>query len=215
MGWAGGSDATDSRWRCYGLPRGAEQRLRDGGVNFHSFETRGADGRAQEEQRNWASCCDVEILDELDAALCNVAASAARAVGNAYPPGAGRDDLVALQPNVHAGAAHLPSHFDWPLHDGFGVVIVTISMQRSATVVLNDDQAKEWSFNLDAGEAYALTGKARNVCSHGVLCDPKVVDRESLNLRFGLHTQPRAEREIYAAWSQEPWCTAQGPVVFE
>jgi hypothetical protein len=49
----------------------------------------------------------------------------------------------------------------------------------------------------------------------GVLCDPKVVDRESLNLRFGLHTQARAEREIYAAWSQEPWCTAQGPVVFD
>jgi hypothetical protein len=35
---------------------------------------------------------------------------------------------MSLQPNLHNGATHLPPHLDFPLHDGFGVVIVTIQM---------------------------------------------------------------------------------------
>ena len=35
--------------------------------------------------------------------------------------------LVAAQPNLHNGARHLPPHLDFPLHDGFGVVIVTVA----------------------------------------------------------------------------------------
>ena len=48
-------------------------------------------------------------------------------------------------------------------------------------------QRSEWHFPLLAGQAYALSGDARNVCIHGVVADGE--QRQSLNLRFGLHTR--------------------------
>ena len=58
-----------------------------------------------------------------------------------------------------------------------------------------------------------LSGAARNSCTHAVVCERGVDDRESLNLRFGLHTQGRAEREIYARWCGGPDapCGPTGP----
>ena len=83
------------------------------------------------------------------------------------------------------------------------MVIVTVAVRRAATVVLRDDgdgdaAGREWRFELPEGHAYALSGDARNVCVHGIICHD--ADRESLNLRFGLHSQSRACREIYARW---------------
>ena len=63
--------------------------------------------------------------------------------------------------------------------------------------------------HLATGDAYVLSGDARNVCDHGVLCLPpdgrrgaSEESRESLNLRFGLHSQRpgaalSAYREVY------------------
>ena len=51
-----------------------------------------------------------------------------------------------------------------------------------------------------ANEAYALSGAARNVCTHGVLADEGAEARQSLNLRFGLHAaQPN---EPLSAWQE-------------
>jgi hypothetical protein len=40
---------------------------------------------------------------------------------------------------------------------------------------------------LQQGQAYMLSGMARDACVHGVLADVGSEHRESLNLRFGLH----------------------------
>ena len=99
-------------------------------------------------------------------------------------------NLVALQPNAHAGNRHLPRHLDWPRHDGFGVVIVTVAVRGAGTVVLESRSGDIVRFELPEGHAYCLAGAARHAWLHGVVgADP---ERESLNLRFGLHSHARA-----------------------
>lgn len=78
------------------------------------------------------------------------------------------------------------------MNEGFGVVIVTVVIRGGGTIVLvdegddgTDEQVASWSFPCHAGSAWLLSSHARNKASHGVLADGP--NRESLNLRFGLH----------------------------
>ena len=121
--------------------------------------------------------------------------------------------LIAAQPNLHNGRRYLRPHLDEPMHDGFGVVIVTVAISGAANILIRSrpwDEARrdDLHFPLSPGEAYALSADARNVCLHGVLSDEGVA-RESLNLRFGLHSAARggpfsAWEEIDAHWQREP-----------
>lgn len=73
----------------------------------------------------------------------------------------GKDFLCAVhaaQPNLHCGRELLPTHVDHPKKDGMEV---------------------------SQGQAYMLSGMARDACAHGVVASSG--HRESLNLRFGLH----------------------------
>ena len=123
------------------------------------------------------------------------------------------ENLIAAQPNLHSGRALLPIHLDDPRKDGFGVVIITIGMKDAGEILFRDSKAlyRGVAMRLKAGEAYMLADRARDACSHGVLADysaeidsssreeesqVKIRDvntnapfseRESLNLRFGLH----------------------------
>ena len=213
MGWAGGSDPSDPRWRAFGLPPGARARLRRALAGFHSFETPRAD-RAREAAANWNACVDMTSFSPpLAAALDRVAARVRAGVDARYRPHAAVAELAALQPNVQNGADCLPAHLDWPRHDGFGVVIATLAVKRAGCVVLRDAAARAWRFELPERHVYVLSGDARNACTHGVVCAPGVDDRESLNLRFGLHTQQLAKDEIYAGCAREPdpACGPDGP----
>jgi hypothetical protein len=97
-------------------------------------------------------------------------------------------NLIAAQPNLHCGRELLPSHVDHPLKDGFGVVIITISMVGSGTILLKDYKAaNKMTMVVKQGQAYMLADKARDACAHGVLTTTGEGHRESLNLRFGLH----------------------------
>ena len=98
-------------------------------------------------------------------------------------------------------------HLDSPLHDGFGVVIVTVCVHQNAQIILipSDDKAicKPYVFNASEGDVYVLSGAARNIFDHGVICEnekrvtsqqstltkkrQKNIGRESLNFRFSLH----------------------------
>jgi len=137
-------------------------------------------------------------------------------------------ELIAYQTNLHNGAKHLAAHLDAPLHEGFGKIIVTVAMKGSATILLigkgddedddededeehtqdnNDDKSDQqlqpaWKFHLQEGEAYVLSRNARNMCLHAVVAndDANGGDRESLNLRFGLHTIKEAENDIKRHW---------------
>jgi hypothetical protein len=100
--------------------------------------------------------------------------------------------LVAAQPNLHNGRPYLRPHLDEPLHDGFGVVIATVAIEGSARILLHSrpwdlSRKRDFVFQLEPGEVYALSSTARNECTHGVLSDPGCSHRASLNLRFGLH----------------------------
>ena len=61
---------------------------------------------------------------------------------------------LALQPNAHAGNRHLPRHLDWPRHDGFGVVIVTVAVRGAGTVVLESRSGDIVRFDPPEGHAY-------------------------------------------------------------
>ena len=69
-------------------------------------------------------------------------------------------------------------------------------------------EREECYFPLRQGQAYALSGDARNVCLHGVLAEEGSEARESLNLRFGLHEREResefsAWREVERFWEKK------------
>jgi hypothetical protein len=106
--------------------------------------------------------------------------------------------MIAAQPNLHSGRALLPGHLDDPRKDGFGVIIVTVGMEGAGTILLRDAKGinRGVAMRLEAGDAYMLSDRARDACSHGVLADGfanngrsniPFSERESLNLRFGLH----------------------------
>jgi hypothetical protein len=115
------------------------------------------------------------------------------------------ENLIAAQPNLHSGRALLPIHLDDPRKDGFGVVIITIGMKDAGEILFRDSKSlyRGVALRLKSGECYMLADRARDACSHGVLADycPEIdsssreeantntpfSERESLNLRFGLH----------------------------
>lgn len=97
-------------------------------------------------------------------------------------------NLIAAQPNLHCGRTLLPVHVDHPRKDGFGVVIVTVGIVGSGTILLiKSAEDTAIKMQVPEGYAYMLSDKARDSCSHGVLAHDDDEQRESLNLRFGLH----------------------------
>ena len=102
---------------------------------------------------------------------------------------------------------------DSPLNDGFGVVIATVCIQKSANILLqSNESSRVWTFDAPQGCLYVLADASRNVFDHGVVChfekrrtkvepppSPKSTKRkrkkekaerpgrESLNLRFAIH----------------------------
>ena len=114
------------------------------------------------------------------------------------------EELIVIQPNLHNGASFLKAHMDFPHNDGFGKAIVTVAVSGAATILLygpwNGEQHPVWRFRLDEGECYCLTGLARTMCYHAVY-SPESVERESLNLRFGLHSIQDLEKE---EWIDSP-----------
>ena len=204
-GW-GGTDDRSGRLRCYGYVRSpiAERHY----TQSHAMrEYDGAKAELDREANRRASTMleRDELPNGFDAALANLCARVAEQVPAVYRSAVSPEQLVAAQPNLHNGQRYLKPHLDEPLHDGFGVVIVTVAVRGAAHVLLQSsvaaaseeglapadaDAAARHCFRLDAAacEAYVLSGAARNACLHGVLSVEGSEARESLNLRFGLHS---------------------------
>ena len=131
----------------------------------HSFETP-LESRAAEAERNWRSCADFALTEAVEGAVRRCAEktdAAARVCCQLLAPA----NLVALQPNAHAGNRHLPRHH-WPRHDGFGVVIITVAVRGAGTVVLENRSGDIVRFDLPEGHA-CLAGAARHAWLHGVV----------------------------------------------
>jgi len=111
--------------------------------------------------------------------------------------------IVSSPANHHQ--AFLRPHLDEPLHDGFGVVIVTLAVSGNATILLQSrpwdvEARRDYHFPLRAGHAYVLCGDVRNLALHGVLSDGGSERRESLNLRFGIHASEAGG--AFSAWEE-------------
>jgi len=217
--WAGvGGDTT--RLRAFGfLGQAALDRLDASSVRLHAVEKVGGDADEDERANRRAICildADDDDDDKDDDTVPNAVRVAKDLCSAINPARAGldpstvcADELIAYQTNLHNGAQHLAAHLDWPLHEGFGRVIVTVAIRGSATILLisgstvgeGDDQVQPaFRFHLREGEAYVLSDNARNKTLHAVLADDVGGTRESLNLRFGIHTDKEAEEQITRHW---------------
>ena len=226
--WGEGQDA-DPRRRMYGFMPRKRDALINEGIQIQKFGAKdiqehedalklasvdlvfGGDGVSSDtknEERNGMShTTNILLLDEsILTALKSVTEIVHDLVPSQYKKYATIEQLVAVQPNLHNGASYLPAHLDFPRNDGFGVIIVTIGIRGSGEIILIDDGdeeedvTKSYSFDMEEGEAYILCGDARNKCTHGVLCDNKSSRRETLNLRYGLHSAKYAHDEIDQYW---------------
>jgi len=201
------------------IPVWDRARLERGGLRFGAAQKEGQDF-LNDEEANWKSSFHLfprDVSPEARTALHALIELVKLRVDDRYQEYVSLENLIALQPNLHNDARHLPPHLDFPMHDGFGVVIVTIQMAGPQSVIallkgadsdfdvtVEKEKEKCWTFSLSVGDCYILSGDARNVCDHGVLCvgggrrSHKVdAARESLNLRFGLHTPAFADEEVY------------------
>jgi hypothetical protein len=201
------------------IPVWDRARLEKGGLRFGAAQKEGQDF-LNDEEANWKSSFHLfprDVSSEARTALHQLIELVKVRVDDKNKDYVSLENLIALQPNLHNDAKHLPPHLDFPMHDGFGVVIVTIQMAGPQSVIallkgadsdfdITTEKEKErcWTFSLNVGDCYILSGDARNVCDHGVLCvgggrrSHKVdAARESLNLRFGLHTPAFADEEVY------------------
>jgi len=201
------------------IPVWDRARLEKGGLRFGAAQKEGQDF-LNDEEANWKSSFHLfprDVTPEARTALHALIELVKVRVDDRYKEYVSLENLIALQPNLHNDAKHLPPHLDFPMHDGFGVVIVTIQMAGPQSVIallkgadsdfdvtVEKEKERCWTFSLNVGDCYILSGDARNVCDHGVLCvgggrrSHKVdAARESLNLRFGLHTPAFADEEVY------------------
>ena len=203
-GW-GGREDTSGRERGYGYLPGSELAARHRAASHSMKEYSGAQATADADANRAASVMlDVaDLPSDFSGALDRLLEALRASLPAKFAPVLQPDQLVAAQPNVHGGLRFLPPHLDEPLHDGFGVVIVTVAVAGGGRILLQSrpfDAARrrDYSFQMAEGGAYVLSGDARNTCLHGVLADAGA--RESLNLRFGLHSAERGAP--FSAWDE-------------
>jgi hypothetical protein len=111
------------------------------------------------------------------------------------------NQIATIHVNVHNKATYLPGHFDTTLHDGHGVVIITIPIEGDADIVLVDyhqENQPSYVCSVNKPEFYVLSGKCRKLLTHGVICTDNG-DRMSLNIRIDVHT-PEQGKAINKIW---------------
>ena len=91
---------------------------------------------------------------------------------------------------------HLPPHLDFPMHEGFGVVIVTIQMAGPPSIIAllkgtesdfevftEEQREKCWTFPLQVGDCYVLSGDARRRCATTACCAVALAGRPARTSR--------------------------------
>lgn len=210
--WGEGAQNIDPRRRMYGFLPNQRTELIQQGIKI---QKEGNDSsNAEHDATMKTACVDLSfggLLDDcMQEALRSITKQVHDLLPQRYKKFATDENLIAVQPNLHNEASYLPLHLDFPRNDGFGVIIVTVAIQGSGTIVLvdegddDDDEPTSWSFSLDPnGECYILCGDARNKCVHGVLCSrTDAFFRETLNLRYGLHSEAFAHDEVDRHWPE-------------
>ncbi|CAB9501213.1 expressed unknown protein [Seminavis robusta] len=189
--WSG--DPKDPRRRAFGiLPDTLGATVRDQLDISTPWKQPAANDKTDDERAKnrqaTVTLSEMEGVKDAIAWLCQTMTSSV--VYTSLQPHLTYSSLIAAQPNLHNGRTLLPIHVDHPLKDGFGIIIVTIAMVGDGTILFQDCAGKRMAkMQLAQGQAYMISGTARDACAHGVLADNP--QRESLNLRFGLHDWKR------------------------
>ena len=172
--WAGVGES-DKRKRGYAfLPHSyghfGKTHLKKAGITFHAAEKKGTAAK-NDENANWSSCFRIKEADMLPkyiSALDTLINRVAKLIPAKYRSIVKIEQLQAIQPNLHNGLDHLPAHIDSPLHDGFGIVIVTVCVHQDGQILmLSNKSKKSWIFDVFEGDTYVLAGDSRNICDHG------------------------------------------------
>lgn len=208
--WSGGSEEKQNRKKAYGfIDTLAQDKLTE--IEFHNPYLPKQEWKTDKESNESASVVlNKTSRDMAQAAVAGVLATIpfASLISNGYRDlhRFGKiDELICLQPNLQGDTICLNEHMDWPLHDGFGKIILTIAIAESAMILLTKLQHVQgvqpsWKFRLEEGEGYILAGKTRSNFYHGVIAD--TLGRQSLNLRFGLHSLAEG-LPIYTRWHKK------------
>jgi hypothetical protein len=212
-------EGEDPRRRRYAFLPGQRKKLSESGITIQ------AEGSVNKQEHNYTmspqASIDIvwkhngeitvtetylECSSDTYRALEKVTNHIQELVSKTYKHFVTMENLVALQPNHHNGAKFLPAHLDFPRADGFGVVIATVCMRniKGSSVILIDDgdegeMPMSWNMLLKNGDCYILSGDSRNKCRHGILSEENG-DRETLNLRYGLHSEEMAREEVDQYW---------------
>ena len=204
--------------RCYAfLPHSkyesAYALARKGGIELFALETMNIEGGNLEDREcdkfaNYASSVSLDF-DDIDngmmEALTHIIKTARAKVAFKYMDCISLNNIATLQPNLANDTDYLKCHIDSPLNDGLGVVILTIGISNDADIVLSDENDKKYfHFHLNPGEFYILSGQSRNIYSHGVLCRENDFGRQSLNIRFGLHSRTEPHRDKFCLKDEMP-----------
>ena len=189
-GW-GGRDDTSGRERGYGYLPGSELAARHRAASHSMKEYSGAQATADADANRAASM----MLDAAGALRLRWRArSAARGVAARCPPicaGAAARS-AGRRAAQRTRRAEIPAaDLDEPLHDSFGVIIVTVSVAGGSRILLQSrpdaarrrDYASKWRKGARRSERRAEHVPAR--------CARRRWRRESLNMRFGLHSAER------------------------
>ena len=198
-------DTKQAPTRCYGfLPHSkyesAHTLVRKGNVEMFAIETLDHE-RRKDQNANYNSSVSLDY-DDIDSgmikALSYIITTVRKKVAFKYMDCISLNNITTLQPNLSNETDYLKCHIDSPLNDGIGVVIVTICIANEADIILSaNDDHDHYHFHLKEGEFYVLSGPSRNTYSHGVLCAEKHFGRESLNIRFGLHSKDDPNDQFY------------------
>ena len=206
VSWSG--DTSDTKKRAFGVLPGTlgytEYQKLDI-VTPWVKESEDLETERRANQRALVHLKESDMPPNLESTIGDICNSMKRFVDPVYHPYLRYSHLMAAQPNLHCGRFLLPPHVDHPLKDGFGILIVTIAIRGDADILLESEVTAPvfGKLPLEQGQAYILSGNVRNKCTHGVLAGQPSSQRESLNLRFGLHsTSTVPASEVLQYWDK-------------
>ena len=161
-GWGGVGDHS-GRLRGYGYLPGLKQseaHHRESVISMREYAGAQAATDAEANRRASVMLDASDIPSGFETALANLTRALTDVLPAKYRHVLCADELVSCQPNLHRGRAYLRPHLDEPLHDGFGIVIVTVAIRGSARILLHErpwdaKRRRERWFRLREGQASA------------------------------------------------------------
>ena len=132
-GW-GGREDTSGRSAATAICRARELAARRRATLASMKEYSGAQAIADADAAASVMLDTADLPSDFEGALARLLEALRASLPARFAPVLQPDQLVAAQPNVHGGLRFY--HLDEPLHDGFGVIIVTVAVAGGGRILL-------------------------------------------------------------------------------